>query len=200
MTHPQRWPRLRHARPSQAQRTPRPCSLQAAGSLSAPPGPRMGADPRERACVARPGLPAPPGRAAGLARLYKPAPGIRRRRRERQVRRRLGAAARARQTRRGAAGAPPRTARGAGCGAVRLAGGAPPPPPPLPYKVDTSRPSLRTNWTRLVRLAGGGRGDRGRRRPGAAGLPRLAGACRRRRRRRRSGRKRAAGGSACARV
>ena len=25
-----------------------------------------------------------------------------------------------------------------------------PPPPPLPYKVDTSRPSLRTNWTRLV--------------------------------------------------
>ena len=23
------------------------------------------------------------------------------------------------------------------------------PPPPLPYKVDTSRPSLRTNWTRL---------------------------------------------------
>ena len=27
-----------------------------------------------------------------------------------------------------------------------------PPPPPLPYKVDTSRPSLRTNWTRLVPL------------------------------------------------
>ena len=26
----------------------------------------------------------------------------------------------------------------------------PPPPPPLPYRVDTSRPSLRTNWTRLV--------------------------------------------------
>jgi len=25
-----------------------------------------------------------------------------------------------------------------------------PSPPPLPYKVDTSRPSLRTNWTRLV--------------------------------------------------
>ena len=25
----------------------------------------------------------------------------------------------------------------------------PPPPPPPPYKVDTSRPSLRTNWTRL---------------------------------------------------
>ena len=27
---------------------------------------------------------------------------------------------------------------------------APHAPPPLPYKVDTSRPSLRTNWTRLV--------------------------------------------------
>jgi len=27
-----------------------------------------------------------------------------------------------------------------------------PPPPSLPYKVDTSRPSLRTNWTRLVPL------------------------------------------------
>jgi hypothetical protein len=27
-------------------------------------------------------------------------------------------------------------------------------PPPLPYKVDTSRPSLRTNWTRRVPLAG----------------------------------------------
>ena len=26
----------------------------------------------------------------------------------------------------------------------------PPPPPSLPYKVDTSRPSLRSNWTRLV--------------------------------------------------
>jgi hypothetical protein len=26
----------------------------------------------------------------------------------------------------------------------------PPPPPSLPYKVDTSRPSLRTNWTRLA--------------------------------------------------
>jgi len=25
-----------------------------------------------------------------------------------------------------------------------------PPPPPLPYKEDTSRPSLRTNWTRLA--------------------------------------------------
>ena len=32
--------------------------------------------------------------------------------------------------------------------------GAPPPPPPppsLPYKMDTSRPSLRTNWTRRAR-------------------------------------------------
>jgi len=28
------------------------------------------------------------------------------------------------------------------------------PPPSLPYEVDTSRPSLRTNWTRLV-MAGG---------------------------------------------
>ena len=28
-----------------------------------------------------------------------------------------------------------------------------PPPPSLPYKVDTSRPSLRTNWTRLVKVA-----------------------------------------------
>jgi hypothetical protein len=28
---------------------------------------------------------------------------------------------------------------------------APPPPPSLPYKVDTSRPSLRTNWTRPPR-------------------------------------------------
>ena len=27
------------------------------------------------------------------------------------------------------------------------------PPPSLPYKVDTSRPSLRTNWTRLVPFA-----------------------------------------------
>jgi len=26
--------------------------------------------------------------------------------------------------------------------------------PPLPYKVDTSRPSLRTNWTRLVGTGG----------------------------------------------
>jgi hypothetical protein len=31
-----------------------------------------------------------------------------------------------------------------------LEGAAPPPPPSFPYKVDTSRPSLRTNWTRLV--------------------------------------------------
>ena len=33
---------------------------------------------------------------------------------------------------------------------------SPPPPPPapsLPYKVDTSRPSLRTDWTRLVPFA-----------------------------------------------
>jgi len=30
------------------------------------------------------------------------------------------------------------------------------PPPSLPYKVDTSRPSLRTNWTRLVPLTGRG--------------------------------------------
>ena len=33
-------------------------------------------------------------------------------------------------------------------------------PPPLPYKVDTSRPSLRTNWTRLVSGVGGGRRPR----------------------------------------
>jgi len=32
-------------------------------------------------------------------------------------------------------------------------GRALPPPPPLPYKVDTPRPSLRTNWTRLVQGA-----------------------------------------------
>jgi hypothetical protein len=32
----------------------------------------------------------------------------------------------------------------------RLTRGNRPPPPSLPYKVDTSRPSLRTNWTRLV--------------------------------------------------
>ena len=32
---------------------------------------------------------------------------------------------------------------------VRGAAKPPPPPPSLPYKVDTSRPSLRTNWTRL---------------------------------------------------
>ena len=36
---------------------------------------------------------------------------------------------------------------GAGAGARRA------PPPSLPYKVDTSRPSLRTNWTRLVSFA-----------------------------------------------
>jgi len=29
-----------------------------------------------------------------------------------------------------------------------------PPPPPLPYKVDTSRPSLRTNWTRQPGVLG----------------------------------------------
>ena len=34
------------------------------------------------------------------------------------------------------------------------------PPPSLPYKVDTSRPSLRTNWTHV-----GGRGPRARRPP-----------------------------------
>jgi hypothetical protein len=28
-----------------------------------------------------------------------------------------------------------------------------PPPPSLPYKVDTSRPSLRTNWTSHLRYA-----------------------------------------------
>ena len=35
---------------------------------------------------------------------------------------------------------------------AREAGAPPPPPlpPSLPYKVDTSRPALRTNWTRLV--------------------------------------------------
>ena len=38
-------------------------------------------------------------------------------------------------------------------------------PPPLPYKVDTSRPSLRTNWTRLVRRS---RGRSGRRAPQTA--------------------------------
>jgi hypothetical protein len=36
---------------------------------------------------------------------------------------------------------------------------APPPPPPLPYKVDTSRPSLRTNWTRLVPFPHQGAGE-----------------------------------------
>ena len=36
-------------------------------------------------------------------------------------------------------------------------GGADPPPPSLQYKVDTSRPSLRTNWTRLVPLPPAGR-------------------------------------------
>ena len=38
--------------------------------------------------------------------------------------------------------------------AARVQDGVPPPPPPsLPYKVDTSRPSLRTKWTRLVHAA-----------------------------------------------
>jgi len=43
-------------------------------------------------------------------------------------------------------------------------------PPPLPYKVDTSRPSLRTNWTRLVQLGAaaiGGVGAAGARRNAA---------------------------------
>ena len=33
--------------------------------------------------------------------------------------------------------------------ARNLSADSPPPPSSLPYKVDTSRPSLRTNWTRL---------------------------------------------------
>ena len=41
------------------------------------------------------------------------------------------------------------------CDPAFYSGKAPAPPPSLPYKVDTSRPSLRTNWTR--------RGVRGRR-------------------------------------
>ena len=44
----------------------------------------------------------------------------------------------------GAAGAMP--------AAVRAAVPPPPPLPSLQYKVDTSRPSLRTNWTRLVHM------------------------------------------------
>ena len=40
---------------------------------------------------------------------------------------------------------------------ARRGGRGTPPPPSLPYKVDTSRPSLRTNWTRL-RARRGGRG------------------------------------------
>ena len=40
------------------------------------------------------------------------------------------------------------------CAALRWLSRSRPPPPSLPYKVDTSRPSLRTNWTRLVPLAG----------------------------------------------
>jgi len=45
--------------------------------------------------------------------------------------------------------APPTAAR-AGLRALRARRGSAPPPPSLPYKADTSRPSLRTNWTRLV--------------------------------------------------
>ena len=36
---------------------------------------------------------------------------------------------------------------------------AAPPPPSLPYKVDTSRPSLRTNWTRLEQARAAQPGD-----------------------------------------
>ena len=48
----------------------------------------------------------------------------------------------------------PPAARAAAAAARRrgLSGAArppPPPPPPPPYKADTSRPSLRTDWTRL---------------------------------------------------
>jgi hypothetical protein len=39
---------------------------------------------------------------------------------------------------------------GAQTGAAAWGGLAGAPPPSLPYKVDTSRPSLHTNWTRLV--------------------------------------------------
>ena len=34
--------------------------------------------------------------------------------------------------------------------------------PPLPYKVDTSRPSLRTNWTRLVHPSTAPKSERSR--------------------------------------
>jgi tetratricopeptide (TPR) repeat protein len=47
-----------------------------------------------------------------------------------------------------------------------------PPPPPLPYKVDTSRPSLRTNWTHLVPSP-----PARRRRAAARVAPRGADAC-----------------------
>jgi len=39
---------------------------------------------------------------------------------------------------------------GAQTGAAAWGGLAGAPPPSLPYKVDTSRPSLHTNWTRLA--------------------------------------------------
>ena len=45
---------------------------------------------------------------------------------------------------------------GAQTGAAAWGGLAGAPPPSLPYKVDTSRPSLHTNWTRLVPLTGTG--------------------------------------------
>jgi hypothetical protein len=38
-----------------------------------------------------------------------------------------------------------------GVNRISAVAGTPPPPPSLPYKVDTSRPSLRTNWTRARR-------------------------------------------------
>ena len=44
----------------------------------------------------------------------------------------------------------PRTSRRRGSTPCSASGGCLRPPPSLPYKVDTSRPSLRTNWTRLV--------------------------------------------------
>jgi hypothetical protein len=39
---------------------------------------------------------------------------------------------------------------------LRRGADAEPPPPSLPYKVDTTCPSLRTDWTRLVPLQGVG--------------------------------------------
>ena len=62
-------------------------------------------------------------------------------------RRAAGRATRGRPPRRGSTGC--RATNSTRSGAPRPA--LPPPPPPsLPYKVDTSRPSLRTNWTRLA--------------------------------------------------